>query len=200
VIAAPFKVVLDANVLFPFSLRDTLLRAAAEGFFQLYWSDEILDETIRNLIATGTTTEAQAARLRDKMTDAFPESMVTGYEPFIETMRNHRKDRHVAAAALKVGAQVIVTCNLRDFRTLPEGLEALSPDDFLSDLLDLNPDRMFELVCEQAKALRRPPRSVGELLAGLAKMTPEFAQGLAKFGGVSLSSPSSAQTSGAAPR
>ena len=43
-IVAPFKVVLDANVLFPFSLRDTLLRAAAEGFFQLYWSDEILDE------------------------------------------------------------------------------------------------------------------------------------------------------------
>ncbi len=30
-IVALFKVVLDANVLFPFSLRDTLLRAAAEG-------------------------------------------------------------------------------------------------------------------------------------------------------------------------
>ena len=40
-IVAAFKVVLDANVLFPFSQRDTLLRAAAEGFFQLYWSDEI---------------------------------------------------------------------------------------------------------------------------------------------------------------
>jgi hypothetical protein len=38
-IPAPFKVVLDANVLYPFSLRDTLLRAASEGLFQLYWSD-----------------------------------------------------------------------------------------------------------------------------------------------------------------
>ena len=38
------KVILDANVLFPFTLRDTLLRAAAEGYFQLYWSAEILDE------------------------------------------------------------------------------------------------------------------------------------------------------------
>ena len=28
-IPAPFKVVLDANVLYPFTLRDTLLRAAA---------------------------------------------------------------------------------------------------------------------------------------------------------------------------
>ena len=43
-IPAPFKVVLDANVLYPFSLRDTLLRAASEGLFQLYWSDQILEE------------------------------------------------------------------------------------------------------------------------------------------------------------
>jgi hypothetical protein len=43
-----FRVVLDANVLFPFSLRDTLLRAAAAGYFQVYWSTEILDETSRN--------------------------------------------------------------------------------------------------------------------------------------------------------
>ena len=35
-IAAPFRVVLDANVLFPFTLRDTLLRAAAKGYFQAY--------------------------------------------------------------------------------------------------------------------------------------------------------------------
>lgn len=31
---APFIVILDANVLFPFTLRDTLLRAAAAGFYQ----------------------------------------------------------------------------------------------------------------------------------------------------------------------
>ena len=40
---APFKVVLDANVLYPFTLRDTLLRAAAEDLFQVYWSAKILD-------------------------------------------------------------------------------------------------------------------------------------------------------------
>ena len=49
-ITAPFKVVLDANVLYPFSLRDTLLRAAAAALFQVYWSDEILEETRRNLV------------------------------------------------------------------------------------------------------------------------------------------------------
>lgn len=90
-LVAPFKVVLDANVLYPFSLRDTLLRAAAGGLFQLYWSEEILDETTRNLVANGTTTEEQAARLRSAMTKAFPESMVIGHDHLIDAMPNHDK-------------------------------------------------------------------------------------------------------------
>ena len=49
-VPAPFIVVLDANVLFPFTLRDTLLRAAAADFYQLRWSSEILDEMISNLV------------------------------------------------------------------------------------------------------------------------------------------------------
>lgn len=91
-LAAPFKVVLDANVLFPFTLRDTLLRAAADDFFQLYWSQQILDEMERNLVATGTVTHAQAATLRNAMTSHFPEAMVTGHEPLIHGMPNHERD------------------------------------------------------------------------------------------------------------
>jgi hypothetical protein len=43
-VPAPLIVVVDANVLFPFTLRDTVLRAATAGFYQLRWSAEILDE------------------------------------------------------------------------------------------------------------------------------------------------------------
>lgn len=185
-IVAPFKVVLDANVLFPFSLRDTLLRAAAEGLFQLYWSNEILDETTRNLVGTGTITAEQANRLRAAMTRAFPESMVTGYEPLIEAMSNHSKDRHVAAAAVKAGAQVIVTSNRKDFKNLPDGIEVQSPDEFLSNLFDLDPDGIVDLVRQQAKALRSPPRTFGELVAGLAKTVPDFARSVATHAGVDL--------------
>jgi len=185
-IAAPFKVLLDANVLFPFSLRDTLLRAAAEGFFQLYWSEEILDETTRNLVATGTITLDQANRLRAAMIGAFPESMVMGHEHLISAMSNHEKDRHVAAAAVKAGAQVVVTSNLKDFRSLPDGIEAQSPDEFLSNLFDLDPEGMVELVREQAKALRNPPREFDELLRGLAKTAPGFAKSVADHAGVQL--------------
>ena len=35
--------------------------------------------------------------------------MVTGYEPLIAAMQNDIKDRHVVAAAVKAGAQVIIT-------------------------------------------------------------------------------------------
>lgn len=39
-----FRVLVDANVLFPLALCDTLLRAADAGLYQLYWSDRILGE------------------------------------------------------------------------------------------------------------------------------------------------------------
>src|SRR5258705_11016599 len=114
-IPAPFKVVLDANALYPFTLRDTLLRSAAQGFFQAYWSETILEEATRNLVDDGVMTADQAARLRVAMTRAFPEAMVTGHEQLIGAMKNDEKDRHVAAAAVKAGAQVIVTANVSDF-------------------------------------------------------------------------------------
>jgi predicted nucleic acid-binding protein len=182
-VVAPFRVILDANVLFPFTLRDTLLRAAADGVFQVYWSKQMLDETERNIIRTGTITREQAARLREAMTGAFPEANVTGHEAMIDVMPNHESDRHVAAAAVKAGAQVIVTSNLKHFRSLPNGIEAQSPDEFLCNLFDLNPDGMLSLVREQANALRRPPRTLQDVLSGLAKIVPKFAGGIAVHSG-----------------
>lgn len=50
-------------------------------------------------------------------------------------MKNHETDRHVVAAGVKAGAQVITTSHLNDFAELPEGAEAQSPeliDDYVS--------------------------------------------------------------------
>jgi hypothetical protein len=128
-IPAPFRVVLDdPNVLYRFSLRDTLVRAAAAGMFQVFWSVEILDEATRNLVADGIMNAEQAERLRAAMERALPETAITGYEPLVDAINNAYEDRHVAAAAVKVGAQVIMTRNLKHFRDLPEGIEAQAPD------------------------------------------------------------------------
>lgn len=168
------RVVLDANVLFPFTLRDTLLRAAAEDLFQVYWSKRILDEATRNLVETGTMTARQADRLRAVMEQAFPEAMVHGHERHIEAMRNDEKDRHVAAAALKAKAEVIVTSNIRDFRHIPPGIEAIRPDEFLSGLFDASPATILRVLQEQAADLRRPPMTVEDVLERLERVAPKF--------------------------
>ncbi len=173
-IPAPFVVVLDANVLFPFTLRDTLLRAAAEGFYQVRWSAQILDEMTRNLVASGTIPAEKAHRLRAIMERVFPEAEVTGYEHLIGAMKNDEKDRHVVAAAVKAGAQVITTSNLKDFTDLPEGIEAQSPDVFLSNLFDLDPVRFVELLRQQAADLVSPPITFDDLLAHLARAVPDL--------------------------
>lgn len=173
-VPAPFIVLLDANVLFPFSLRDTLLRAAAAGFYQVRWSSQILDEMTRNLVSTGTMPEEKANRLRAIMTRQFPEAEISGHEHLIASMKNHEKDRHVVAAAVKAGAQVITTSNLKHFAELPEGIEAQSPDAFLCDLFDLDPDGFVELLREQAGDLINPPMTFDELLGRLSRVAPDL--------------------------
>ena len=173
-IPAPFKVLLDANVLYPFTLRDTLLRAAAAGLYQAFWSAEILNEATRNLVANGVMAGAQAERLRAVIERAFPEALVIGYQPLVDAMPNEPADRHVTAAAVKSGAQVIVTSNLKHFQQLPDAIEAQSPDHFLCNLFDLDPDGMLDLLREQASALKNPPTSLDALLDALARTAPDF--------------------------
>jgi len=45
---------------------------------------------------------------------SFPEAFVTDHHLLIPSMTNQEKDCHVLAAAVKAGAQVIVTTNLKD--------------------------------------------------------------------------------------
>jgi hypothetical protein len=42
--------VLDACVLYPIGLRDTLLNIAEAGCFRVLWTEEILAETSRNIV------------------------------------------------------------------------------------------------------------------------------------------------------
>ncbi len=103
------EAVLDANVLLPAARRDTLLRAADAGLYQVRWSDDILAEVKRNLVGDWNLAEEQAERLMGVMREAFPDALVTGYATPIDGMPNHPKDRHVLAAAVACRATVIVT-------------------------------------------------------------------------------------------
>lgn len=178
-----YAAVLDANVLYPAPLRDTLLRFAADvefDFYDLRLSERILDEAERNLVADGRLTESGARRLRNVMTTAFdyaivPREAIAGLE---EAMTNNPKDRHVLAAAVASDAQAVITMNLRHFpaaSTEPYGIEAQHPDEFLMVMHAMDPDFAVKLIRKQAAALTNPPHSVHELSDILALTVPRFA-------------------------
>lgn len=48
-LGSSFVVALDANVVFGYPLRDTLLRAVEAELYRPAWSDEVWDEVGRNL-------------------------------------------------------------------------------------------------------------------------------------------------------
>lgn len=177
---SPRGVVLDANVLIPNALRDTLLRAEEAGWYDAYWSAETLDEVQRNLTrllkVRYPDAEDRARRLIDTLQRAFPAATVTDYQGLLPRMANHPGDRHVLAAAVAIGASIIVTNNVRHFSQralLPHGVVTRTPDRFLTDLLTDDPAGMFALLTAQGAELRRP-RTLTEVLDTLAQHTPNF--------------------------
>jgi predicted nucleic acid-binding protein len=165
----PFAVIYDACVLYPAPLRDLLLRLARTGLFRAQWTETILDECFRNVLANRPDLKPEALqRTRELMNKAVPDCLVTGHEPLIDALAlPDPKDRHVLAAAIRAGAQAIVTWNLKDFPsdTLKAyAIEAIDPDELVLDLLDLSPGNVIATVIEQAEALKNPPRTVADVL------------------------------------
>jgi hypothetical protein len=111
------------------------------------------------------------ARTRTLMDDAVRDCLVTGYEEWIESLSlPDPDDGHVLAAAIHAGADVIVTCNLKDVpaEALARfGIEAQHPDDFLVHLLDEAPGVVCAAVKQRRESLRNPPKTAEELLATL---------------------------------
>lgn len=179
-----FIAVLDACVLYPASLRDTLLRAAAADLYRPQWSVQILDEVIRHLRADKGISEEQAHRLLGALREHFAEAETTGYESLIPTLTCHEKDRHVLAAAVRSQAQVIVTVNLKDFPAsslASFNIEAQHPDTFLAHLFHLAPEIMTNLIDQQAAALQHPSATPDRVLEALALHAPQFVSRLRAY-------------------
>jgi hypothetical protein len=164
-----FVVIYDACVLYPAPLRDLLIRLARTGLFRARWTNLILDECFRNILEHRPELRPEMlVRTRELMIKAVPDCLVTGYEPLIDGLQlPDPDDRHVLAAAIRTAAQSIVTANLRDFPAAAlksYGIEALHPDDFVLDLLDLAPGAVTTVLVEQAAGLKNPPLTVPDLL------------------------------------
>lgn len=77
-----FVAIYDANVLYPSTLRDILIRVAQSGLVQAKWTDQILDETFRNLLKDRPDIPPEKLdRVRALMHAAIRDCLVRGYEP-----------------------------------------------------------------------------------------------------------------------
>ena len=107
---------------------------------------------------------------------------MTGYESLIESIDlPDRDDRRVLAAAIRCGANVIVTINMADFPSHALrnfGIEAQHPDEFVLALLESFPDLVLEAARTHRASLKNPPKTQEEYLAELD------AQGLSKSVGM----------------
>ncbi|MCC9311695.1 PIN domain-containing protein [Kitasatospora sp. RB6PN24] len=167
-----FVVVYDACVLYPNTLRDLLIRVARAGMVQAKWTEQILDEVDRAL-AGKVPDEAKRRRLRELMNLAVRDCLVSGHEPLMEGLKlPDPDDRHVLATAIRAGAQVIVTSNLKDFPAscLDQwNVEAKSPDDFVLDLIGLDERVVYSCAQEIAAARRNPPVTFEDVLTQLER-------------------------------
>jgi len=172
---ADYRVVLDACVLIPMPLADTLLRMAeAPRLYLPKWTQTIMDEVTRNLIAKWEMPADKARRRQEEIRRHFPEAWVEGFEPLIEAMTNDPGDRHVLAAAVRSHSDLIVTYNRRHFP--PESMqtweiEIEGPSAFLRGLHDLDAGLFVTKLHEQAGAIGVP---LQRLLRSLAKNVPGF--------------------------
>jgi PIN domain len=175
-----FAVVLDANVLFPFRKRDILLSFAHAGFFRAHWTDQIESEWTRSLLELKPHLAASVAAQLAAMREHFPEALVSGYEPLIEALTlPDPDDRHVLAAAIRCGAQQIITENLADFpdyALAPFDVEASGADDFLMQTFQHYPVQALEVLERMRQRYQNPAFTEAEFILDLrAKGLPKLA-------------------------
>jgi hypothetical protein len=171
-----YQAVLDTCVLVNSCIRDALLRQAEKPATYLpRWSPQIIDEARRTLLGphfglSGT----QVQHLLDEIQRAFPSACIGDVESLVPAMANDPGDRHVLGAAVKCGAQTIVTFNLKHFSSDaldPWSVEVQHPDQFLIHQYPLDPMVGLRKLYSQASDIRM---TLPNLLGKLAVFAPAF--------------------------
>jgi hypothetical protein len=87
-------------------------------------------------------------------------------------MDDHPKDRHVAAAALHIGAAAVVTYNVRDFDSEQfrrNHIAVVTPPQLVEHLADDEPSVVAVAMRAMAARTKRPPMSPSEIGDAIAR-------------------------------
>lgn len=167
------RVVLDACVLYPPSLRDFLLTLASLDALEVRWSEEILREVERNVIADYPEVDQQQFRRHTigSMNTAFGDALteLPSTPTFFEGVDD--KDQHVANCAVASESDTIITVNLRDFPSAaltPHGIKVLSSGHLIAKINDEDPELIDLALESMSKRWRNPPRTAKEILQMLS--------------------------------
>lgn len=173
---ADFKVVIDSCVLANFGVANLLLLLAEKPRLYLpLWSEEILAETRKTQVDQLGWPDKIADSFQSQLRIAFPESLVTGHERLMDRCTNDPKDRHVLACAIQSKAEVILTFNLKDFKTESLAswhIAASHPQDYLRMLFELEP---LQVMHQLGAISQKRGLTVEDHLIDLGKFLPEFA-------------------------
>jgi hypothetical protein len=162
------------------------MELAVSDLVSAKWTHQIHDEWTRNLVDNRPELKDAVARTREMMDVAIPDALVQNYELLIEGLvLPDSNDRHVLAAAIKCGAQIVVTANLKDFPTEilePFGIEALHPDVFIEHQFGLHEAAVIACAKRIRARLQNPEKTVEEYLEILASVElPVTADKLREF-------------------
>ena len=163
-----FTAVLDANVLYPQLLRDTLLSLAVAGLYHARWSATIHDEWTRNLAKDRPEIAARLPAVVERMNASVPDCLVMNYEKLANSIElPDPDDRHVVAAAIVGHADAVVTFNTRDFPEAvlrPYGIEVQHPDEFVMNQLQLHKIPALSAIKKMRMRWANPARSAQDLI------------------------------------
>jgi len=164
--------VLDTNVIYPIDIRDLLFWFAYYDLYTPKWSNHIFDDW-EDVMERKGVTEPERKKRMERANLAFPDALVTNYTGLIGCLSlPDQKDCHVLAAAIKTNANVIVTNNIKDFPIdylSSFGVTAKTADDFLTDIIDLNPEKAIKAFREMVLNRTNPDLDEYQVLDILRK-------------------------------
>lgn len=162
--------VLDTNIIYPIEIRDLLFWLAHYDLYEPKWTKQNLHEWQDVMIRKGVPKD-EAIRRSNVANLAFPDALVVNYNSLITSLTlADEKDRHVLAAAISAKASFIVTNNLKDFPKdylATFGIIAKSADNFIFDLVKINPTSASEAFVKLVLNRRNPNLNADDVLINL---------------------------------